>query len=71
MPLKPLADLALIALGAASLAWPEIEYTRASHDARPGPLAFTVKEKDTVRIPVWVGLAAVAAGTGLVWRRRG
>lgn len=71
MTLKPLAGLALIALGAASLAWPDISYTRDTHDAKLGPLEFTLKEKDTVHIPAWAGLAAIAGGTLLVWRRKG
>ena len=50
---KPFAGLALIALGAASLTWPEISYTKDTHDAKLGPLEFTLKEKDSVRIPVW------------------
>ena len=69
--LKPLAGLALIALGAAALIWPEFSYTKDSHDAKLGPLEFTVTEKDTMRIPVWAGLAAIAGGTLLVWRRKG
>ena len=68
--LKSLAGLALIALGAAALAWPEFSYTKDSHDAKLGPLEFTLKEKETVRIPAWAGLAAIAAGAVLVWRRK-
>lgn len=71
MTLKALAGLALIALGAASLAWPELSYTRDSHDAKLGPLEFTLKQKETIRIPAWAGLAAVGLGTLLVWRRKG
>jgi hypothetical protein len=70
MILKPLAGLALIALGAASLAWPDLSYTRATHDAKLGPLEFTLKQKESIRIPAWAGLAAVAVGTLLVWRRK-
>ncbi|MDR3682499.1 MAG: hypothetical protein P4L11_02125 [Geothrix sp.] len=70
MNLKPLAGLALIALGAASLAQPEFTYTRTAHDAQLGPLEFTVKQKETVSFPAWAGLAAIAVGTLLVWRRR-
>ena len=70
MKLKSLAGLALVTLGAASLAWPELRYTRATHDARLGPLEFTLKQKETVHIPGWAGLAAVALGTLLVWRRK-
>jgi len=71
MSLKPLAGLVLIALGAASLAWPELRYTRESHDAKLGPLEFTLKQKETIRVPAWVGLAAIAGGTLLIWRRKG
>lgn len=70
MNLKPLAGLALIAAGAASLAWPEFSYTKGTHEAKLGPLAFSVKEQESLRIPPWAGLAAIAAGTLLVWRRR-
>jgi hypothetical protein len=70
MKLKSLAGLALVALGAASLAWPELRYTRATHDARLGPLEFTLKQKETLRIPYWVGLVAIAGGTLLIWRRK-
>lgn len=71
MSLKPLAGLALIALGAASLAWPDLSYTKESHDAKLGSLEFTLKQKETLRVPTWVGLAAIAGGTLLVWRRKG
>ncbi|MBI4913530.1 MAG: hypothetical protein HY823_12390 [Acidobacteria bacterium] len=71
MRLKPLAGLLLIGLGAASLAWPDIPYTKSTHNAKLGPLEFTMKEKDALRIPPWVGLGAVAIGTLLVWRRKG
>ena len=68
--LKSLAGLALIALGVAGLAWPEFSYTRDTHDAKLGPLEFTVKEKESVRIPVWAGIGAVAVGTFLLLRSR-
>ncbi|HJV49453.1 MAG TPA: hypothetical protein VJ549_09280 [Geothrix sp.] len=71
MTFKPLVGLALIALGAAALAWPELSYTKQSHDAKLGPLEFTVKEKDTIHLPAWLGLAAIAGGTALVWKRKG
>jgi hypothetical protein len=62
--------LLLVALGAASLAWPEFSCTRDTHDAKLGPLEFTLKEKETVRLPIWPGLLAVAVGAGLLWRRK-
>ncbi len=70
MTFKPLAGLALIILGAAALAWPEFSYTKANHEAQFGPMEFTVKEKETLRIPVWASLAAMAVGIGLIWREK-
>lgn len=67
---KLLAGLALIALGVAGLTWPEFSYTKDTHDAELGPLSFTLKEKETVRVPVWAGIGAVAAGTFLLLRSR-
>lgn len=68
--LTSLAGLALIVLGVAALAWPEFSYVKDTHDAKLGPLEFTVKEKESVRIPVWAGIGAVAAGTFLLLRSR-
>lgn len=67
---KLLAGLALIALGVSGLAWPEFSYTKDTHDAELGPLSFTLREKETVRVPVWAGIGAVAAGTFLLLRSR-
>jgi len=71
MNFKALMGLALIALGAAALAWPDLSYTRATHDAKLGPLEFTLKQKESIHVPAWAGLAAIAGGTLLVWRRKG
>ncbi len=71
MNLRALVGLALIALGAAALAWPDLSYTRATHDAKLGPLEFTLKQKESIHVPAWAGLAAIALGTVLVWRRKG
>lgn len=71
MTLKPLVGVALIVLGALSLAWPKLTYTKETHDAKLGPLEFQVKEKDTLHIPMWVGLVAIAGGAALMIRRKG
>lgn len=71
MNLKALTGLVLIALGAASLARPDFSYTKESHDAKLGPLEFTLKQKESIHVPAWAGLAAIALGTALVWRRKG
>jgi hypothetical protein len=52
----------LLALGILSLAYHGFSYTKETHDADIGPIHFSVKEKEHVKIPVWVGVAAAVAG---------
>jgi hypothetical protein len=58
--------IALIVAGALSLAYGGFSYTRESHDVKLGPIQFSVKEKETVSVPVWAGLGAVGAGVLLL-----
>lgn len=56
----------LILGGVAGLAMGRFTFTRETHDARIGPLEFSVKEKETVHIPDWAGAAAIAGGVLLL-----
>jgi hypothetical protein len=58
--------IALIVAGALSLAYGGFSYTRESHDVKLGPIQFSVKEKETVNVPVWAGFGAVGAGVLLL-----
>ena len=60
------AAIALIVLGALSLAYGGFSYTKDSHDAKLGPIRISVQEKETVNIPVWVGAGAILAGVLLL-----
>jgi len=59
--LKILA-IVLIAAGIAGLLYGQVTYTKATHEAKLGPLDLSIKEKRTVNIPLWAGVAAIAAG---------
>lgn len=59
--------LLLIVLGIVGLVYGGITYTKTTHDAKIGPLELTVKDKETVNIPVWAGVAAIAVGGGLLF----
>jgi hypothetical protein len=61
-----LAAIALIAAGVLALVYGGFTYTRESHEAKIGPFEMTVKDKETVNIPVWVGVGAIVAGAGLL-----
>ena len=57
-----LIAIILIAAGIAGLVYGKFTYTKATHEAKLGPLDLSVKEKQTVNIPLWAGIAAIVAG---------
>ena len=61
-----IVGVALIALGVLALVYGSFSYTKETHEAQIGPLQLTIKDRQTVNIPVWAGAAAVAAGVGLM-----
>jgi hypothetical protein len=58
--------IALIILGIAGLVYGQFSYTRKSHDADLGVLKLSIKEKETVDVPAWLGVAGIAAGAVLL-----
>lgn len=66
MGITKLIGVLLIAAGAAGLAWGSFSYTKESHDTKIGPIQFSIKEKETVNVPVWAGVGAIAAGVVLL-----
>jgi TRAP-type C4-dicarboxylate transport system permease small subunit len=56
------AALALIVAGVLALAYGGFSYTKQTHQAKLGPLELSVKETETVNIPLWVGLGAIVIG---------
>ena len=63
--LKGVAIL-LIAAGILALVYRGFTYTKESHDAKLGPIEISVKDRETVNIPVWVGVSAIVVGTALL-----
>jgi hypothetical protein len=64
-PLK-IVGIVLIILGAAALVMGTFSYTKETHEAKIGPLSLSVKEKETVNVPVWAGIGAIAVGVLLL-----
>ena len=60
-----IAAIAIIIAGVLALLYGGFSYTRESTAAKLGPLELKVEEKNRVNIPMWAGVAAIAAG-GLV-----
>lgn len=57
-----MAGIVLIVAGVLGLMYGSFSYTKETHEAKLGPLQFSVKEKETVNIPVWAGVGAIALG---------
>jgi LPXTG-motif cell wall-anchored protein len=58
--------IVLIVAGILGLVYGTFSYTKATHDVKLGPLELSVKEKQTVNVPIWAGVGAIVAGGGLL-----
>lgn len=63
--LKIVAILLIVA-GIAGLVYGKFSYTKATHEVNLGPLDLSVKEKRTVNVPLWAGIAAIVTGVVLL-----
>ena len=61
--------IVLIALGAFGLARGKFSYTEEKHDAEIAGIELSVKDKETVAIPQWLSIAAIATRSGVDRRR--
>lgn len=61
-----MAGIVLLVAGALGLAYGSFTYTKETHETKIGPLELSVKDKRTVNIPVWLGVASLVVGGGLL-----
>ena len=60
--------LVLMLGGALALIYGGFTYTKSSDQVKLGPIELTVKDRETVSIPIWAGVTALVLGGGLlVW----
>jgi len=62
--------LVLILCGILGLAYGSFTYTKETHEAKIGPIELSVKDKETVNVPMWASIAAIVAGVGLLVVRK-
>jgi hypothetical protein len=62
--------IVLLAAGVLALVYGGFSYTKQTHDAKVGPLEFSISEKQRVNVPVWAGVGLVIAGAGLLLVRK-
>lgn len=54
--------ITLIAAGALGFLYGGFSYTKQTSEVKLGPLELSVDEKQTVNVPVWLGVGAIVAG---------
>lgn len=62
-----MAALVLIVAGVLGLVYGSFSYTKETHETKIGPIELSVKEKETVNVPVWAGIGAIVIGGALLF----
>jgi hypothetical protein len=60
-PIK-LVGILLVVAGVLGVVFSTFSFTKETHEAKLGPIELSVKEKQTVNIPVWASVAAIVVG---------
>jgi TRAP-type C4-dicarboxylate transport system permease small subunit len=61
-----IAAIVLIVAGALGLAYGSFTYTKETHQAKLGPFELSVKDKETVNVPIWLSVGAIVVGGALL-----
>jgi hypothetical protein len=62
MSARKIVGVILLAAGVLALVYKGFTYTKETHDAKLGPIEFSVKERESVSIPVWIGVGLILVG---------
>ncbi len=57
-----MVGIVLMVCGILGLAYGGFSYTKETHEAKIGPLELSVKDRETVNVPVWAGVCAIVVG---------
>jgi len=66
MSVAKLIAIALIIAGVLGLIYQQFSFTKETAQAKIGPLELSVKEKETVNVPLWASLGAIGVGVVLL-----
>lgn len=64
-PLK-LLGIVLIVAGVLGLVYGNFSYTKDTTVVKLGPIELSAKQKETVNVPMWAGIGAIAVGALLL-----
>ena len=62
--------IVFIVAGGLALAYGGFTYTKDTHQTKIGPIELSVKDTETVNVPVWAGVGAIVAGVFLLVIRK-
>ena len=62
--------IVLILAGSLGLIYGGFTYTKDTQTAKLGPLELTVKDTETINVPIWLGVASIVAGGLLLAKRK-
>jgi len=62
MNVVKIVAIALIVVGVLGLAYGSFSYTKETHDVKLGPIELSIKDKETINVPVWAGVGAIVVG---------
>ena len=58
--------IVLIVAGLLGVVYGKFSYTKETHEAKLGSLELSIRDKETVNVPAWAGVGAIAAGALLL-----
>jgi TRAP-type C4-dicarboxylate transport system permease small subunit len=61
-----IAGVVLIVAGILGLVYGSFTYTKETHQAKIGSIELSVKDKETINVPIWAGVGAIVIGGLLV-----
>ena len=62
--------IVFIVAGGLALVYGGFTYTKETHQTKIGPIELSVKDTETVNVPVWAGVGAIVAGVILLGIRK-
>jgi hypothetical protein len=66
MNVYTIVAIVLIVAGILGLVYGGFSYTKESQGAKLGPIELTIKEKQTVNVPVWAGAGSIVLGAAML-----
>ena len=54
--------IVLIGAGVLALVYGGFTYTKETHDIKFGPIEMSIKDKETINIPIWAGVGSIVIG---------